>query len=260
MTHRVHPYIFRIGQTTVWKSRWFNSKRFVQYLREDTLLREFLERRLKASHIERVEIERSPASIQVIVKTARPGILIGRGGEGAARLKQEIELFIARITRRWSSAAGRREVRFPVGEKSAGANPRAIEKSVGSYPRTFEKSAGVKLTIEEVRFPETHAAIAAQMIADDLEKRLPFRRTLRQALDKIAASKEVKGVKVSLKGRLDGAEMARYEWGKRGRIPLQTIRADVDYAGKTAYTTYGTIGVKVWIFKGEVFDSAELKK
>lgn len=248
MTHRVHPYIFRIGQTTVWKSRWFNSKRFGQYLREDTLLREFLERRLKASHIERVEIERSPASIRVTVKTARPGILIGRGGEGAARLKLEIERFIARITRRWSSAAGLREVRFPVAEKGVGANPRAIEKS-----------AVVKLTIEEVRFPETHAAIAAQMIADDLEKRLPFRRALRTALDKIAASKEVKGVKISLKGRLDGAEMARYEWGKRGRIPLQTIRADVDYAAKTAYTTYGTIGVKVWIYKGDVFDAKGIR-
>ena len=222
MTHRVHPYIFRINLLTTWKSRWFNPKRFQEYLREDTLLRYWLERRLRASHIERVEIERFPNHVHVIVKTARPGILIGRGGEGATRLKQEIERYLAKI---------------------------AVKKN-GPPAKRRE----IKLTIEEVRFPETHAAIAAQMIADDLEKRLPFRRVLRQALEKIAAAKEVKGVKISLKGRLDGAEMARYEWAKKGRIPLQTLRADVDYADKTAFTTYGTIGVKVWIYKGDVFE------
>ena len=112
----------------------------------------------------------------------------------------------------------------------------------------------IKLTIEEVRNPETHAAIAGQMIVDDLEKRIPFRRVLKQALEKISNSREVKGVRIALKGRLDGAEMARYEWGRKGRIPLQTIRAAIDYAEKTAHTTYGTIGVKVWIYKGDVFD------
>ena len=231
MTHRVHPYIFRINQLTTWRSRWFTTRRFAEYLREDTFLRAWLERKLRASHIECVEIERSPNTLHVILKTARPGILIGRGGEGATKLKQDIERFLARLS-------AKRTWRDKMRQKESG------------------KKRELKLTIEEVRSPETHAAIAAQMIADDIEKRLPFRRALRTALEKIAAAKNVKSVKISLKGRLDGAEMARYEWGKKGRIPLQTIRADIDYAEKTAFTAYGTIGVKVWIYKGDVFADA----
>lgn len=236
MTHRVHPYIFRINQLTTWKSRWFNPRRFQEYLYEDTLLRAWLERRLRQAHVERVEIERFPNLLHIIIRTARPGILIGRGGEGATRIKQDIERFLAR-------AAARRPFRTKNAASADGSRKREM-----------------RLTIEEVRSPETHAAVAAQMIADDIEKRLPFRRVLRQALEKIAASRGVLGVKISLKGRLDGAEMARYEWGKKGRVPLQTLRADVDYAEKTAYTTYGTIGVKVWIYKGDVFGSQEPKK
>lgn len=231
MTHRVHPYVFRVGQLKPWKSRWFTRKKFQEYLREDTLLRAWLERRLAPAHIEAVEIERSPNTIQVIVSTSRPGILIGRGGEGAEKLKEEIKRELQKTERRFAS------------------------KRVG--PET--KKPEVKLTIEEIRSPETHAAIAAQMIVEDLEKRLPFRRILKQAVEKISASREVKGVKVALKGRLDGAEMARYEWAKRGRIPLQTLRADIDYAEKTAYTAYGTIGVKVWIYKGDIFADKSAK-
>ena len=234
MTHRVHPYIFRIGQTRTWKSRWFAKKKFKQYLLEDTTIRELLEKNLRSAHIEALEIERFPHTVHVIIKTARPGILIGRGGEGAGKLKQDIERFLVRlgVKRTW----------------------RAKQKAADTG-----KKRELKLTIEEVRSPETHAAIVAQMIADDIEKRLPFRRVLRTALEKIAAAREVKGVKISLKGRLDGAEMARYEWGKKGRIPLQTIRADVDYAEKTAFTAYGTIGVKVWIYKGDVFTDKSVK-
>lgn len=226
MTHRVHPYIFRMGETTIWKSRWFHTKKFQQYLREDTGLRGWLEKKLRQSHIEVVELERSPNTLHVIVRTARPGVLIGRGGEGAERLRQEIQHCIAKIQKRFRQPRERREV---------------------------------KLTIEEVRSPETHAMIAGQMIADDLEKRIPFRRVLRQAIEKISSSREVQGVRIAMKGRLDGAEMARYEWAKRGRIPLQTIRGHIDYADKTAYTTFGTIGIKVWIYKGDIFGEAKDK-
>ncbi len=226
MTHRVHPYIFRIGQITPWKSRWFNLKKFQKYLRQDTLLRDWLWKKLKQAHIDSIEFERSPNSLQVILKTSRPGILIGRGGEGAEKLKEDIKKELAKIAKRFDKG---------VTEKQE-----------------------VKLTIEEVRSPETHSAIVGQMIVDEIEKRMPFRRVLKQTLEKVAASKEVKGVKISLKGRLDGSEMARYEWAKKGRIPLQTIRAYVDYAEKTAYTTYGTIGVKVWIYKGDVFEKQGL--
>ena len=221
MTHRVHPYIFRIGQTCDWKSRWFQRKNFKAHLLEDTLLREWLDKKLRQSHIEVVELERSPHVLQVIIRTARPGVLIGRGGEGAEKLKTDIQRFIV---------------------------------STQKHFHIETEHLEIKLTIEEVRNPETHSAIAGQMIVDDLEKRIPFRRVLKQALEKISNSREVQGVRIALKGRLDGAEMARYEWGRKGRIPLQTIRAAIDYAEKTAHTTYGTIGIKVWIYKGEVFE------
>ena len=226
MTHRVHPYIFRIGTTRTWKSRWLNEKKFQQYLIEDTLLRAWLEKKLAPAHIEVIELERSPNILHLIIKTARPGILIGRGGEGAEKLKTEVEHYISKIWKRHKILPEKREI---------------------------------KLTIEEVRSPETHAAIAGQMIVEELEKRISFRRIMKQALEKISSAKDVKGVKIAIKGRLDGAKMARYEWLKKGRIPLQTLRADVDYAEKTAHTAYGTIGVKVWIYKGEVFGGAKNK-
>lgn len=226
MTHRVHPYIFRIGTLRTWKSRWFVRKKFSENLRDDVLLREWLSKKLRSSHVESIEIERSPQTLHLIIKTSRPGFLIGRSGEGADKLKRDIQQELLKIWKKFHKIPIRQEV---------------------------------KLTIEEVRSPETHSAIAAQMIIEDLEKRTTFRRVIKQAVEKIAASKDVKGVKIALKGRLDGAEMARYEWLKKGRIPLQTIRADVDYAERTAYTTYGTIGVKVWIYKGDVFDSEKLK-
>lgn len=224
MTHRVHPYIFRIGHTKTWKSRWFDRKQFVENLREDTLLRAWLAKKLRQSHIESIEIERTPNIINIIIKTARPGFLIGRSGEGAERLKNEIKKRIAEVRKRFNSPPAKCEL---------------------------------KLTMEEVRAPETHAAIAAEMLIEELEKRVSFRRVMKRALEKISSSKDVLGVKIALKGRLDGAEMARYEWAKKGRIPLQTMRADIDYAEKTAYTTYGTIGVKVWIYKGDVFGEAK---
>ena len=220
MTHRVHPYIFRVGEIRPWKSRWFNQKKFTTYLMEDTMLREWLGPKLAASHIETIEIERSPNTMHIIIKTARPGILIGRGGEGAERLKDDIRKFIAKLWKRFHIEPEKREV---------------------------------KLTIEEIRSPETHAAVVGQMIVEDLQNRKPFRRVLKQTLEKTSTTRGVLGVKIVLKGRLDGAEMARYEWGKKGRIPLQTIRANIDYAEKTAFTTYGTIGVKVWIYTGDVF-------
>lgn len=227
MTHRVHPYVFRIGTVRNWRSRWFNRAAYQELLREDTLLREWLEKRLRHCFVDAIEFERSPAVLQVIVRTSRPGMIIGRGGEGAEKLKKEIEREITRIYRKFRDLAPERRE--------------------------------LKLTIEEVRKPETRAAIVAQMIVEDIERRMPFRRVLRQSVSKVEASPDVQGVKVSLKGRLDGSEMARHEKLRRGRIPLQTIRANIDYAAKTAYTTYGTVGVKVWIYTGDVFEGASEK-
>ncbi len=214
MSKTVHPYAFRIGVIRGWKSRWFNLKKFRFFLREDVLIREWLEKKLRGMYVDSIEMERAPNIFRVIIKTSRPGLIIGRKGEGADKLKSDIRKQLAKI---------------------GGESPREI-----------------KLTIEEVRSPETRAKIVAQMVAENLEKRFPFRRVMKQTLEKVMANKEVMGVKVALSGRLGGAEMSRREWLRKGRIPLQTLRSDVDFARERAHLPYGHIGIKVWIYKGEV--------
>ncbi len=219
MSHTVHPYSFRLGVLRDWKSRWFRSKDYEIYLKTDILLREWLEKRLRGMFVSVIEIERSQNDFNLIIKTSRPGLLIGRGGEGVEKLKREIQA---------------RAKKFNL-----------------ALPKNF------KVTIDEVRSPELHARIVAQMVAEDLEKRMPFRRVLKQTIDKVMANRDVKGVKISLSGRLDGAEMARYEWLKRGRIPLTTLRADVDFARERGHLPYGDLGIKVWIYKGEIFSKEQ---
>lgn len=201
----------RLGILRPWRSRWFSAREFSKLLKEDVMLRDFLDKKLKGAFVDSVEIERSPASINLIIRTARPGLLIGRGGEGIEKLKKDTERFLG-------------------------------------------KKSGLKITVEEIKSPEQHAKVMVESIAQDLERRLPFRRVLKQTMAKITASKGVGGAKISLSGRLDGAEMARYEWLKEGRVPLQTLRADVDFARGRAHLPYGDLGIKVWIYKGEVFD------
>jgi len=216
MSHTVHPYSHRIGIIRDWKSRWFESgPEYKSALRRDVLIREFLAKRLRGFHIAEVLIERGAKKFRVLVKTARPGLLVGRGGEGAVKLKEDLLACL----------------------RKAKATPKEE----------------LKLDIEEVRSPEASSAIVAEMIAEGLEKRLPFRRVMKQAIEKVMANREVKGVKVYLGGRLGGAEMARSEDLKKGRIPLQTLRADIDFARERAHLPYGDIGIKVWIYKGEIF-------
>lgn len=201
-----------------WKSRWFNSRDYARLLKEDVLLRDYLEKKLRGMLVDSVEIERSPSNLNVIIRTARPGLLIGRGGEGIEKLKKELETFLKKI-------------------------------------RTAETSkTALKLTVEEIKSPEQHSKVMVESIAQDLEKRLPFRRVLKQTMGKIMASRGVRGAKIALSGRLDGAEMARYEWLKEGQVPLQTLRADVDFARGRAHLPYGDLGIKIWIYKGEVFE------
>jgi small subunit ribosomal protein S3 len=231
MTHVAHPYGIRLGILNDWRSRWFDMRGYRQLLKIDTLLREYLWRELRGILVNSIEIERSPRALTVIIKTSQPGILIGRGGEGAEKLKEKIRSFVASLEQK-PGTAGRNA---PEGGREGRGRPE------------------IKVTIEEVRMPETYANILAQMMAQDLERRLPFRRVLKNSIEKAHANKEVQGVKVALKGRLDGAEMGRYEWLRKGRIPLQTLRADVDYAQQEARLPYGAIGIKVWIYKGERF-------
>ncbi|OHA84366.1 MAG: 30S ribosomal protein S3 [Candidatus Yonathbacteria bacterium RIFCSPLOWO2_01_FULL_47_33b] len=221
MTHIVHPFAHRLGIIRDWKSRWFGAKEeYKDFLRGDILIRSFLDKRLRGNHIAGVEIERNAKTFRVVIKTARPGMVIGRAGEGSVKLKNDI-----------LKEAARKKLSIP---------------------------ADFKLDIEEVRSPESNAAIVAEMVAEGLEKRLPFRMILKQTVEKVMANRDVKGARIAISGRLGGAEMARYEQIRRGGIPLQTFRADIDYAKNTARLPYGAIGIKVWIYKGQIF--AEGKK
>ncbi|MCD5381467.1 MAG: 30S ribosomal protein S3 [Candidatus Pacebacteria bacterium] len=217
MTHVAHPYIQRIGINRDWRSRWFTTspKKFREYLRVDAALRKMLDTRLKGMSVDAVEIERSEKDIRIIIKTSRPGIVIGRSGEGINKLKKEIDLFLRK-------------------------------------QKTTDKPE-LKIDIEEIRSPESSARIVGQMIAEGLEKRMTFRRVMKQTAEKVMANRDVEGVRISLSGRLGGADMARKEELKKGRVPLQTLRADIDFARVTARLPYGAIGIKVWIYRGEVF-------
>lgn len=217
MTHVAHPYVQRIGVNRDWKSRWFttDAKKFREYLKTDAALRELLEKKLKGMSVDSVEIERSQKDLRIIIKTARPGLVIGRSGEGAVKLKHDIDMLLRTMK--------------------------------------LSEKPEIKLDIEEVRSPESSARIVGQMIAEGLEKRLTFRRVMKQTIEKVMANRDVEGVRIILSGRLGGADMARREELKKGRIPLQTLRADIDFARVTARLPYGAIGIKVWIYRGQVF-------
>lgn len=216
MSHTVHPYAHRLGIIRDWKSRWFASKgSYKKFLKSDILIRKFLEDRLRGMFVSNIEIERGQKTLRIVIETSRPGLIIGRSGEGAVKLKNDL-------------LSLREKLGIPTKEE-------------------------LKLDIKEVRYPETNATIVSQMIAEGLEKRMPFRRVAKQAVEKVMANKEVKGIKVEMSGRLGGAEMARVEKQKKGRVPLQTLRADIDFARNEARMSYGRIGIKVWIYKGDIF-------
>jgi small subunit ribosomal protein S3 len=221
MTHVVHPYAHRLGIIRDWKSRWF-AKTPAEYRTNvmiDTTVRRFLKKRLRGNYVTSVELERSQNAIRVLIKTARPGLVIGRGGEGSQKLTKEIKEKIG---------------------------------TVKGAPKM-----DVRLDIEEVRSPESQAPVVAYMVAEGLEKRQTFRRVLKQTVEKVMANRDVQGVRIAISGRLGGAEMSRQEEIKRGRVPLQTLRADIDFAKEQAYMPYGVIGVKVWLYRGDIFSEKE---
>lgn len=216
MSHNVHPYSHRLGVIRDWKSRWFGAnKQYRDFLKCDVLIRQFLEKRLKGMYVAGIEIERSQKTLRIVIKTSRPGMIIGRSGEGATKLRNDV------MKKLESLKVGH-------GEE-------------------------LKIDVEEVRSPESNAAIVVQMIAEGLEKRMPFRRVMKQMVEKVMANRDVQGVKIYLGGRLGGADMARSEVLKKGRIPLQTFRADIDYAIGRATIPQGDLGIKVWIYKGDIF-------
>ena len=211
MSHRVQPKAFRIRGIEDWDSRGFYEKDFALTLKEDLKIREFLQKKIGKLGVTKIEIERFPAKINIIIWTSRPGLVIGRGGGGIEELKKELE------------------------------------------GKILKRKGECKIEIREVKSPWTSASLVSQWMADQVERRVRYRRVLKGALAKIMAQKGVEGARVGLSGRLNGVEIARREWLKKGRLPRQTIRADIDYAQNRAYCTYGVVGIKVWIYKGEKF-------
>jgi small subunit ribosomal protein S3 len=211
MGQKINPISLRVGISKDWGSTWFGGKKYIPFLKDDLAVREYLEKKLKGMGVADIRIERGSDTLNVIITTSRPGLLIGRGGTGIEDLKKAIA-------------------------------------------RVLKKKVAVRLEVLEFRNPEESAKVMAEAIVEQIEKRIPFRRLMKQTLAKIMTNRAVKGAKIYMGGRLDGAEIARAEHLEEGSLPLQTLRADIDYAAATAHTTFGTIGVKVWIYKGEKFD------
>jgi len=217
MSHTVHPYAHRLGIIRDWKSRWFGvDAGYRANLRGDVILREYLEKRLRGFYVADIEIERGEKTLRIIIKTSRPGMIIGRSGEGSEKLRKDIATLIDK--------------------------------------KKLPKPKDLKMDIEEVRSPESNAHIVAFMVIEGLEKRLPYRRVLKQTVEKVMANRDVKGARILVSGRLGGTDIARSEEIKKGRVPLQTFRADIDFVRERAHLPYGDIGIKVWIYRGEVFD------
>src|SRR2546423_8420785 len=207
MGQKVNPYGFRLGVTTDWKSRWFSDRDYTEYLLEDWKIRDYLMRQLPHAAISRVEVERTRDRVRIDVHTARPGIVIGRRGAEADRLREGL----AKITH----------------------NPKG------------------QLNIQEIKQPELDAALIAQGVGDQLAGRVSFRRAMKRAVQ-TAQKAGAQGIRAQCSGRLGGSEMARTEWYRERRVPLHTLRADIDYGFREARTTFGRIGVKVWIYKGDI--------
>jgi small subunit ribosomal protein S3 len=218
MAHKVHPKSFRIKGTEDWNIRGFYGSKMGQYLEEDFLIKDFLRKKLIEASVANIQIEHSANKLNVIIETARPGLIIGRGGNGIEVLKTEIE---KKIARKLKNNKSKREI---------------------------------KLEIKEIRNPWISSALVAQMAAQQIEKRIPFRQVLKKSIERVITNREVKGIRMEVAGRLNGIEIARREWLGSGRLPRNTIRADIDYAQDEAQCTYGKIGIKVWIYKGDKFD------
>lgn len=206
MGQKIHPIGFRVGVIRDWDSKWYLDKGYAAALVEDVRLRRYIKKKLSAAAISRIEIERAANRVRVTVHTARPGIIIGRGGKGVDDLRAELE--------------------------------KMVKKQVS-------------VNVQEIRRPELEAQLVAESIASQLEKRVSHKRAMRQSIIRTMRM-GAKGIKTQASGRLGGSEMARRETDKQGKIPLHTLRADIDYGFAEAATTYGNIGVKVWIYRGDI--------
>lgn len=215
MGQKIHPIGFRLGVTQEHRSRWYaDAKHYPEILKEDYKIRQYVEKQLSNAGISEVRIERKADQIELEVKTARPGVVVGRGGSGIEALRT------------------------------------GLQGTLGSSDRQ------IRINVVEVARVDADAALLAEYIAQQLERRVSFRRVVRQTIQR-AQRANVQGIKIQVSGRLNGAEIARTEWTREGRVPLHTLRADIDYAYRTAQTIYGILGVKIWVFKGEIIPGQE---
>lgn len=223
MGQKIQPFSYRLGIINNWTSRWMpKNLKFKAGLEEDVLIRREINSKIGLAGISKIEIERgSNNAFRVFIKAAKPGLIIGRGGKGIEDLNKAVDGALKKLFR-----------------KRGIANPKL----------------SLSLNVEELKRTEVSAQYVGQQIAWDLERRLPFRRTIKKYLEQVMQSREVQGAKIKLSGRLDGNEIARREWLAKGKLPLQTLRANIDYGEVTAFNSYGTVGVKVWIYKGDVFN------
>ncbi|MDR0915550.1 MAG: 30S ribosomal protein S3 [Endomicrobium sp.] len=209
MGHKIHPKGIRLGYIQDWDSKWFNLKKMPVLIKEDYKIRQYIKKnKLKLASVSKIVIERPGNCLRIGICTSRPGLVIGKGGQGIEQLREHIE---------------------------------------------FMTSKKTLLNVIEIKKPEIDAQLVAENIAFQLEKQVAFRRVMKKTLEKAMSIGKAQGIKIMLSGRIGGAEIARTEWVKSGRIPLQTFRANIDYGFAEANTTMGKIGVKVWIFKGELF-------
>lgn len=236
MGHKINPTSLRIQVTKKWPARWFFAGKgdgssvgkhfYHRYLAEDEAIRRVIFAKIGQAGIASAEIERTTNNLRVLIRAARPGFVIGQGGKGIEDLSKAIEKELRKIRQEYKA----------------------------------KTQPALSVNVEELKRTEVSAAYIGQQIAWDMERRMPFRRTVKKYIEQVMQNRDVKGVKIMVSGRLDGAEIARTESMKQGPLPLQTLRANIDYGRATAITTYGTVGVKVWIYKGEIFAEKQKEK
>lgn len=225
MATKINPISFRLGLNKNWSSRWFFKKNLRFFIEEDYFIRKFIKNKILTAGIDAIEIERTGEQIKISIRASRPGLIIGRGGKGIEELKNSLLKQLKRL-------------------RQKNNKPKGIM---------------LNLNVEELNRTEVSAPVMAQQIAFELEKRLRYRSVMKKSLSNIMQYRGIQGAKIRMSGRLNGATISRCDWLAKGRMPLNTLRANIDYGEATAFNSYGTVGVKVWIYKGEIFKSNKEK-
>lgn len=226
MGQKINPFSYRLGINKNWNSRWFVKGGYKKFLEEDQLIRKTIEKKINLSGIISIEIERTGDNCKVYIKVARAGMVIGRGGKGIEELTKEIEKAVKKLR----------------------------NKNAGNKNKKEQQSPSLSVNVEELKRGDVSAQYVAQQVAWDLEKRLPYKKTIKKQLERIMQNRDIRGAKILLSGRLDGNEIARREWLRKGALPLQKLRANIDYGQVAAHCSYGAVGIKVWLYKGDIIE------